>query len=454
MRSLVIVVGAVAGLGASNGGFFPDSWGLALVLLGWAALLTLLLDRTPTLPERGPLYLAAACAVAVWTALGMLWSDSLTSTALEAERALLVAVALGALLLSADRAWLLRGVVAAAVVLDVWNLVARGGGATGSDAVPFGYVNGLAALSAISIPLALRERWTWPALVVLVSELATSGSRGSLLALALGGAVALTRRPVLVVPAAVIALAVAWTAAGPRHLYYRVALAEARAAPVAGTGAGTWDEWWLRRRAAPTAALDAHSVYLETLGEQGAVGLLLLCALLATPLAAAPRDFGAVAAYATFIVHAGVDWDLEQPALWIAGLAVGAALLPRGRRTLRRSVAVAAGVAAAAVAAVGCVSAFSQLSLARAVDAARAGDYRRAETLARRAGTVEPWSSRPLETLGEAQLAAGDDAAAARTFTRALAKDPRRWQLWHDLHEADGSRRAGREARLLNPLGG
>ncbi|MGH3025815.1 MAG: hypothetical protein ACRDLR_05175, partial [Gaiellaceae bacterium] len=130
MRSGVIAFGAVAGLGAANGGFFPDSWGPAIVLLAWAAAMAVFLSRPPTFPRRGLAFLALACAVAGWTALTAVWSSSVTSTALETERALVIVAGVLALLLDRDRTWTLRGVVGAVALLSVWNLVARGGAYT------------------------------------------------------------------------------------------------------------------------------------------------------------------------------------------------------------------------------------------------------------------------------------------------------------------------------------
>jgi hypothetical protein len=455
VRSGVIAFGAVAGLGAANGGFFPSSWGPAVVLLAWAALVALLVARPATFPVRGTVYFGLACAVAGWTALGAAWTTSTTSTILEAERALVVVAALAAILVSLDRRWTLRGVVAAVALLSVWNLLSRHGShLSGANAAPVGYANALGALAAVAILLALRERITWPALVVLVPELAVSGSRGGLVALALGLLIGLVRRPVLVVPAAALVLALGWVTQGPRHEYYRVAVDEIRAAPVIGTGAGTWDEWWLQHRPTPNSALDAHSVYLETFGEEGLAGLALLCALLAVPLAGRPRDRLALAAYAAFVIHAAVDWDREMPALWVAGLVVGGALLPAERVQLGARRTWSFAVALLALGALGALSGVAQISLSRAQDAARVHDLARTRTLTRRAARFEPWSSRPLLVLGEAQADAGDRTAASATFRKALAKDPASWQLWHDLAEASGSRRAGDEARRLNPLGG
>jgi hypothetical protein len=447
VRAGLISFGAVAGLAAANGGYFPDAWGPAVVALAWAAVMLLLLDRRPALPHRGEALLALACAVAALTAVTALWSDSVTSSLLEAERSLVVVAAVLALLLACDRTWMLRGAVAAATVVASWNLVAGG-------EEPVGYANGIGAIAAIAIPLALRERATWPAVIVLAPALARSHSRGAWLALALAAIVAAARRPVLVVPAAAIALAVAWVGETRRAEYFPVALDEARAAPVAGTGAGTWEMWWLERRPAAHEARDAHSVYLETLGEQGVVGLALLAGLLTVPLLTRPRDRLVLAGYAAFVIHQALDWDRELPAVTIAGLAVGIALLPDRTTPLSGHRRIALATAAAALGGLGVLSGVAQISLARAEDAARAGDFDRAETLARRAARVEPWSSRPLEVRGEAELAAGDERDAAATFRAAIAKDPHRWRLWHDLEAATHGRRAGEEARRLNPLGG
>jgi len=452
MRAGAITFLVVAGLGVADGGFFPESWGPSVVLISWATALVLLLAPRVSVPARGELMLALGCAVAAWTLLGAVWSDSVTATMLEAERALVVVAALLALLLTRDRVWTPRGVVAAATLVGGWNLCARQFG--GESTAPVGYPNALAALAALAIPLALRERRTWPALVVLAPALAAQGSRGALLALVLGFIAAALRRPVVVVPLIVIAIATAWGTAGLRHSYYRVAVDQARAAPVAGTGAGTWEQWWLSRRPTPNSALDAHSVYLETLGEQGVVGLALLGAFLAVPLSIRPRDRLLVGAYATFLIHAAVDWDREIVALWVAGVAVGVTLLPDARAEVARRGRVALGCAVLALGSLGVLSGVAQISLAHASDAARAHQLGRAETLANRALRIEPWSSRPLEVRGEAQLAAGRRRAAATSFRRALAKDPLRWRLWHDLEQATGSRRAGREAKRLNPLGG
>jgi O-antigen ligase len=112
--------------------------------------------------------------------------------------------------------------------------------------------------------------------------------------------------------------------------------------PVTGVGTSSFAVEWLRERDEVDRALDAHSLYVETLAELGIVGALLLAVFLGAVLAggvaaarAAPDDpvvAAAAAAAVAFFVHAGFDWDWESPALAITALVLVAALLQPGRR--------------------------------------------------------------------------------------------------------------------------
>jgi hypothetical protein len=140
----------------------------------------------------------------------------------------------------------------------------------------------------------------------------------AVLCVALGGAAAVARAG----------------ATEPRSSYWHVAwYDEYRAHPVLGSGAGTFGSYWVTY-GRPTefgGALDAHSLYLETLAEVGPVGLVLVVAMLLVPFrgvrSRSPYVPAAAAAYAAFLVHAGLDWDWELPAVVVAGLCCGAAVL-------------------------------------------------------------------------------------------------------------------------------
>jgi hypothetical protein len=237
--------------------------------------------------------------------------------------------------------------------------------------------------------------------------------------------------------------------------------------PWLGSGAGSYEQEWYLRRTLDLDVRDAHNLYVEQLAEVGPVGLGLLALALALPLGAAARarrarlTGTALGAYVAFLLHAAVDWDWEVTAVTLAGLLCGIAVLvsargdrePRSLRPMLRFGAVGVTAALAALAFVGLVG---NLALATSHHAAARGDWSKAVAEARRASDWAPWSSQALRQLGEAELRRGNDAAAAASFRRAIAKDPRDWQLQLDLYRSTSgaeAREAFRKTYELNPRG-
>jgi tetratricopeptide (TPR) repeat protein len=159
-------------------------------------------------------------------------------------------------------------------------------------------------------------------------------------------------------------------------------------------------------------------------------------------------------------VHAAVDWDWELPAVTVAALLCGTALLAwrRGDATgetatgRRRLVALTLALPMVAIALVAHVG-------NRALQASEAATLRgepvRGAAEARRARTWAPWSHEPWQRLGEAELALGDDRAARASLRQALERDPENWRIWYDLALVSrGEERARAVARVqqLNPL--
>ena len=107
--------------------------------------------------------------------------------------------------------------------------------------------------------------------------------------------------------------------------------------PIAGIGMASFQVEWLRERDERNSALDAHSLYIETLAELGIVGGLLLAVFLVAVVAGitrrareAPGDPVIVAAaglLVAFAAHAGFDWDWEMPTVSLAALVLAAAAL-------------------------------------------------------------------------------------------------------------------------------
>jgi O-antigen ligase len=131
------------------------------------------------------------------------------------------------------------------------------------------------------------------------------------------------------------------SAKGPRSDFYRVAIDGFEAHPWRGTGSGGFEPFYVRNRRTDETARDVHSLYLEVLSELGIVGGLLLLAFVAAtivgivatrrrPGALGPAAAAAVgAAWATWLVHAGIDWDWQMPALTLLALMAAATLLVR-----------------------------------------------------------------------------------------------------------------------------
>jgi O-antigen ligase len=226
-----------------------------------------------------------------------------------------------------------------------------------------------------------------------------------------------------------------------------------------GSGAGTFSRHWAQGRPVTFNAQDAHGAYIESLAELGPVGLLFLVAALLIPLVAAIRARShplapfLLGAYLAFILHAGVDWDLEQTGVGVAGLLCGAGLVVAGRgaETSRRLGGPIRYGSLAVVLALAGFALFGQLgnaSLAASKSARDDRDWNKAATEAHRSIHLMPWSSKAWEALGFAQSASGDIGEARRSFRRAIAKDPGDWTLWFDL--ATVTNGADRKAALVH----
>jgi hypothetical protein len=255
--------------------------------------------------------------------------------------------------------------------------------------------------------------------------------------------------------------------ANQRIPQWKVAWREYRAHPWLGSGLGSYERYWNQNRTTDFKVRNVHNLYLETLAELGPLGLGLLVVAVSLPLAVAVKArrrslAAAVAgAYVAFLAHAAVDWDWQMPAVTLAGLFCGAALLVSGREAL----AVALPrlpvwrLSALALTLVLAVFAFVALRGNRAVAGSEAAatklDWTRSAADARTAQRWAPWSSRPWQLLGVAQLRQGKLAPARTSFRKALEKDHSDWSIWLNLAWASRGaerRHAIAEAARLNPL--
>jgi hypothetical protein len=247
---------------------------------------------------------------------------------------------------------------------------------------------------------------------------------------------------------------------------WRMAWELSREEPLLGSGAGSYERYWLQHRPNGGVVRDAHSLYLETLAELGPVGLALLIGTLAVPLALAVRARrralvpAAAAAYVAYLVHAGVDWDWEMPVVTVAALLCAVGILAAGRTERVRPVStrVRAGLLAATVALGGFafVGLMGNYALRESRNADDNGELVRAESQARRAIRWAPWSSEPWQALAEVHFERNELGKARAALLEAIEKDRGDWGLWFDLGVAStgpAKQRAYEEAARLNPRG-
>jgi hypothetical protein len=233
--------------------------------------------------------------------------------------------------------------------------------------------------------------------------------------------------------------------------------------PVLGSGPGTYEWYWNEHRPLQHKVRDAHNLYLEVLAELGPLGLLLLVLALAAPLAAAFGARGhplvplALAGYVAFLVHAAVDWDWEMSAVTLAALACAGSMLAAADRRASapllspglRAAGVAASLLLAVVAFVGVVGSSALAASERALGK---GKYGEAASQAKKASSWWRWSPEPWRELGDIAAEQNDNAAAARYYREALAKDDTDWELWYDLSTvttgAESNRALAKAVRL------
>ena len=245
------------------------------------------------------------------------------------------------------------------------------------------------------------------------------------------------------------------------------ALDDFQAHPVLGSGAGTYERWWLQDRSIAMKVRDAHGLYAEILAELGPFGLAALLVVIGIPIVAAVRArrspfvAPALAGFVALALHAGVDWDWEMPAVMIAGLTCGGVLLlaQDARGTGRWTVGgVSRAIILGAIVALSVLS-FVTLTANRYLGQASAALDRSDATLAardaRRAARWTPWSADALERQGDAALLSGSVADARRFYRQAVAKDDGDWELWLGLalaSQGDARKQALGRAAALNPL--
>jgi O-antigen ligase len=249
-----------------------------------------------------------------------------------------------------------------------------------------------------------------------------------------------------------------------RARLWRVAWDDVRSHPWLGSGAGSYERVYLAHRTTSLKVSDAHSLYLETLAELGPVGLALLLIALGVPFVAGaanrvhPLIPAAAGGYAAFVVHAGVDWDWELPAVVLAALALGVALMragPYGGAAIGRRSRMALLGAIAVLGFCAVVGLRGNLALSGSEAAAATGHWHSALTQARTAVKWAPWSTDAWVALGDARYAAGQPGGAS-AYRHAVRLDPGAWAAWLAIARTNAGRAGAHalaRAERLDPRG-
>jgi len=240
-----------------------------------------------------------------------------------------------------------------------------------------------------------------------------------------------------------------------RYQWWSLAVEAGAENPLTGAGPGTFEFRWAEDGTIPGYVRDAHSLYLESFGELGVIGLLLALTLVATPLIRSVRgSFGgpgriergafaaSAGAMAAFALAAGFDWAWETTALTAAFMLVAAGTLrlggpeaaagstPSGRGIAGRVALAACGLIAVVVISIPLTM---QRSLDRSASELRAGNLQAALDEAGEAGRIEPFAASPLIAQTVVYESAGDYRAALETVREAVRRESTNWQTWYLL---------------------
>jgi hypothetical protein len=236
--------------------------------------------------------------------------------------------------------------------------------------------------------------------------------------------------------------------------FWRVALDDFKANPVAGEGAGGFRFSYLKDRRSSLQPEDPHSVEMVMAGELGLPGLALFVTFVIAAIVAAlrARRLGpsaatlcaasmAIAAY--WLVHASVEWFWPYPALVLpVTFALGAAAAPAAlrptssyRRPTRLALLAVTGLAALVMLPVFLGVRYTDQAL-HSWNSDLQGAYDKLHD----AADLNPLSDRPLTT--EAVIAEQNDdpQRALRALAEAEQREPDEWTLYF------------LEARLLAPI--
>ncbi len=258
-----------------------------------------------------------------------------------------------------------------------------------------------------------------------------------------------------------------------RYDFWASAVDAYHSEPVVGIGPGTFEFWWARNGSNSIFVRDAHSLYFETMGELGIIGLLVIATFVIGVLAIgvvrltrAPPELrlglaAALGGAAVIAVGEMVDWFWELGAIEALFLVLAAVAVAGGAEN-RSTPAWAPRIAVIAVSIAALVAIAIPLGGYSAVRSSQldAADGRLADALgeARAAQRLQPYAASPRLQQALVLEREGDFEGAVRAARQASAREVTNWRNWFVLSrlearagDATAALHAYRVARSLNP---
>ena len=276
------------------------------------------------------------------------------------------------------------------------------------------------------------------------------------------------------------------TSGSGRWQFWTAAMDQFEANPLVGGGAGSYEPWWAEHGSLPYFIRNAHSLWFETLGEFGLIGLLLLSGTLVAGVAAGVSHLtnrsdgermtiaALVAVVAAFAAGAGIDWVWQLPvvaAVAVVALGLLVRMAPRRlnpvpeppARVHQRGLGMyAAGLALIAGSwLLVCAQAIPLLvdnELQASRSAAADGNLESALVHARSAQAIQPWAATPYLQHALVLEESGRIGRARAAIAEAISRSESDWRLWivrarlaTKAGAIEDARESLAEARRLNP---
>jgi hypothetical protein len=226
---------------------------------------------------------------------------------------------------------------------------------------------------------------------------------------------------------------------------------------IVGNGAGSFAEWWARHGSLTMSVKDAHSLYLQTLGELGLVGFLILALIFVIGASASVRRSlvardkrvtmaALTAVFGAYSVDVAFDWMWELTVVSVVAWTILALALsspkpfeqnPRSKTERRpawllrkKGPIFTIVVVAWLLIATQAIPLLAQTQIGESQAAVARGDSVTAKSAAMKARRIQPWAASPALQLALVMEQEGNLVQASAWIREAIRHDKTNWSLW------------------------